>query len=43
MKIVLIGEGMLELSQAGDGWGLGQAGGTVNTAIHLAGSGLDVV
>ena len=42
MKIVLIGEGMLELSQAGDGWRLGQAGDTVNTAIHLARSGLDV-
>lgn len=42
MKIVLIGEGMLELSQADDGWRLGHAGDTVNTAIHLARSGHDV-
>lgn len=42
MKIVLIGEGMLELSQAGDGWRLGHAGDTVNMAIHLARCGQDV-
>ena len=42
MRIVLIGEGMLELSQAGDGWRLGHAGDTVNTAIHLARCGQDV-
>lgn len=42
MKIVLVGEGMLELSLAGDGWRLGHAGDTVNIAIHLARSGHNV-
>jgi len=42
MRIVLIGEGMLELSQADDGWRLGHAGDTINTAIHLARSGHNV-
>ena len=42
MRIVLIGEGMLELSQAADGWRLGHAGDTVNMAIHLARSGHNV-
>lgn len=42
MRIVLIGEGMLELSQVQDGWRLGHAGDTINTAIHLARSGHDV-
>ena len=42
MKIVLIGEGMLELSKADDGWRLGHAGDTINTAIHLARCGQDV-
>jgi len=42
MRIVLIGEGMLELSQADDGWRLGHAGDTINTAIHLARLGHDV-
>jgi len=42
MRIVLIGEGMLELSQAGDGWRLGHAGDTVNMAIHLARCGQEV-
>ena len=42
MRIVLIGEAMLELSQASDGWRLGHGGDTVNMAIHLARSGQDV-
>jgi len=42
MRIVLIGEGMLELSPADDGWRLGHAGDTINTAIHLARLGHDV-
>jgi 2-dehydro-3-deoxygluconokinase len=42
MRIVLVGEGMLELSQADDGWRLGHAGDTVNMAIHLARSGHNV-
>lgn len=41
MRIVLVGEGMLELSraaadQAPDEWRLGYGGDTLNTAIHLA-------
>lgn len=38
MKIVVIGEGMLELSQqaSGDGWRVGYGGDTLNTAIHLS-------
>ena len=42
MRIVLIGEAMLELSQAADGWQLGHGGDTVNMAIHLARSGHNV-
>ena len=42
MRIVLIGEAMLELSQADDGWRLGHGGDTVNMAIHLARSGHNV-
>ncbi|MGJ3626699.1 hypothetical protein AB5I41_07270 [Sphingomonas sp. MMS24-JH45] len=35
--IVMMGEGMIELSRAGDGaWRLGHGGDTLNTAIHLA-------
>jgi 2-dehydro-3-deoxygluconokinase len=37
---VLIGEGMLELSQDGDAWRLGYGGDTLNTAIHLARTGI---
>lgn len=40
MRAVLIGEGMLELSQDGDGWRLSYGGDTLNTAIHLARSGI---
>ena len=43
MRACLIGEGMLELSRAGDGgWRLGYGGDTLNTAIHLARMGMDV-
>jgi len=42
MKIVLVGEGMLEFSQADNAWRLGHAGDTINTAIHLARFGHDV-
>lgn len=36
MRIVLIGEAMLELSQRGPAWHLGHGGDTLNTALHLA-------
>lgn len=47
MRIVLVGEAMLELSQDGSsqsssGWHLAYGGDTLNTAIHLARTGLDV-
>jgi 2-dehydro-3-deoxygluconokinase len=42
MRIVLIGEAMLELARRGDGWQLGYGGDTLNTAIHLARLGHDV-
>jgi 2-dehydro-3-deoxygluconokinase len=35
-RIVVIGEGMLELSRVGTHWQLGHGGDTLNTAIHLA-------
>jgi 2-dehydro-3-deoxygluconokinase len=41
-RIVVIGEGMLELSRKGEGWQLGYGGDTLNTAIHLARAGHDV-
>lgn len=41
MRAVLIGEGMLELSRDGPAWRLGYGGDTLNTAIHLARSGID--
>jgi 2-dehydro-3-deoxygluconokinase len=41
-RIVLIGEGMLELTREGEGWQLGYGGDTLNTAIHLARAGHDV-
>lgn len=41
-KIVVIGEGMLELSRSDDRWAVGFGGDTLNTAIHLARTGLDV-
>jgi len=40
MRAVFIGEGMLELSQDGAAWRLGHGGDTLNTAIHLARSGV---
>jgi len=42
MRIVVVGEGMLELAQGGAGWRLGYGGDTLNTAIHLARFGADV-
>jgi 2-dehydro-3-deoxygluconokinase len=41
-RIVVIGEGMLELVQKGGNWQLGYGGDTLNTAIHLARAGHDV-
>lgn len=40
MRVVLAGEGMLELSGGAGGWRLGHGGDTLNTAIHLARAGL---
>ncbi len=44
MRIVVVGEGMIELSRApdGGGWRVGHGGDTLNTAIHLARFGRDV-
>lgn len=36
VHIVCVGEGMVELSRAGDGWQVGYGGDALNTAIHLA-------
>lgn len=41
MQAVLIGEAMVELSFAGEGWQLGYGGDTLNTAIHMARAGVD--
>jgi 2-dehydro-3-deoxygluconokinase len=41
-RIVVIGEGMLELVRQGESWQLGYGGDTLNTAIHLARAGHDV-
>jgi 2-dehydro-3-deoxygluconokinase len=41
-RIVLIGEGMLELARKGEDWQLGYGGDTLNTAIHLARAGHNV-
>lgn len=41
MRVVIIGEGMLELSPAGEAWRLGHGGDTLNTAIHLARLGIE--
>jgi len=41
-KVVVLGEGMLELSADGPGWRLAFGGDTLNTAIHLARFGHDV-
>jgi sugar/nucleoside kinase (ribokinase family) len=37
MRVVVVGEGILELARAGaGGWQLGYGGDMVNTAVHLA-------
>ena len=36
MRIVIVGEGMIELSGAAGAWMLGYGGDTLNTAIHLS-------
>jgi 2-dehydro-3-deoxygluconokinase len=41
MRVVLVGEAMLELSQDGESWQLAYGGDTLNTAIHLARTGVD--
>ena len=41
-KVVVVGEGMLELSSDGPGWRLAYGGDTLNTAIHLARFGHEV-
>ena len=41
MRAVLVGEAMLELSQEGGLWRLAYGGDTLNTAIHLARSGVE--
>ena len=41
VKVVLIGEGMLELSRRAGNWALGHGGDMLNTAIHLARYGID--
>ncbi len=42
MRIVVAGEGMIEVARGSDGWRLGHGGDTLNTAIHLARFGRDV-
>lgn len=41
-RIIVVGEGMLELTRAGGLWRMGHGGDTLNTAIHLARYGRDV-
>ena len=36
MRVIVVGEGMVELSRAGDAWRAGHGGDTLNTAVHLA-------
>lgn len=36
MRIIVVGEGMVELSRAGEAWRAGFGGDTLNTAVHLA-------
>lgn len=40
-RVVLVGEGMLELARKDGAWQLGHGGDTLNTAIHLARAGHD--
>lgn len=42
MRVVVVGEGMIELSRGQGGWRLGHGGDTLNMAIHLARFGRDV-
>lgn len=42
MRLVVVGEGMVELRRAGPVWQLGHGGDTLNMAIHLARFGRDV-
>lgn len=42
LRIVLVGEAMIELSRRGESWQLGYGGDTLNTALHLARDGHDV-
>lgn len=42
MRVVVVGEGMVELSRAGEGWRVGYGGDALNVAIHLARFGRDV-
>jgi len=42
VRVVVVGEGMVELGRAGEAWRLGYGGDALNTAIHLARFGLDV-
>lgn len=42
ISVICLGEAMLELSRAGDGWRMAAAGDTLNTAVHLARAGLAV-
>ncbi len=41
-RVISVGEAMLELSGNGESWALGYGGDTLNTAIHMARSGLSV-
>lgn len=41
-RILVVGEGMLELSSDGGVWRLGYGGDTLNTAVHLVRAGFDV-
>lgn len=42
LRIVLVGEAMIELSRRSEGWQLGYGGDTLNTALHLARGGHNV-
>ena len=42
LRIVLVGEAMIELARRSEGWQIGHGGDTLNTALHLARSGHDV-
>lgn len=42
MRIVVVGEGMVEIRPVGSAWQLGHGGDTLNMAIHLARFGRDV-